>query len=162
MKNRKSIAINIQILLCVFVSNVALTGIYFVIRHELFSLMYQIEGEEVCISVRDILSGLPVPLPTIPILVVIAVMSLLSSPLYFLERRTKELHIRLICGATRSELIKIIFTSYIVHIFISFIPCIIVIYSMELLDMVTILAFVALFLSEVIVGFIYFILSKRI
>ncbi len=128
--------IDFQILIGLFITNIVFSVVIFLLKG----------------NIKETLYSLPLPLPTIPITILVAIITVLSIPVFLHDKKIRELRIRYICGATWWESYKWICYIYSLHIIIAVLPYII---GFLFLKKTTIIYLMGICLVELIYGYFY-------
>lgn len=117
-----------------------------------------------CISrenIKAVLYSLPLPLPTIPILIILVAITLFSMPFFLFDKKNKEFIIRSVCGATWKKIYIWISGIYIMHIVISIMPCIFLCILFQ--NHLSLIFFIIIIgLLEILFGEFYMIIKTKI
>lgn len=147
----------IHLFICILLSNIVLSTIYFALLKEANRMSGHPDFFYVINNLRSILSGIFLPLPTLPILAIIAFFTIVSTPSFYCERRAREIYIRLLCGATRKDVYNILLIDYFKLVILSTIPCVISAIVIEVKVSVCVIVLLSLFLLNLLIAFIYFV-----
>ncbi len=112
-------------------------------------------------NLKDVLYSLPLPLPTIPILIILATITLCSMPFFLFDKKNREFIIRIVCGATWKKIYLWLSGIYIWHIIISIIPCIF--YCIMFPKHLSLIPFILVTgLIEILYGEFYMLIKSKI
>jgi len=115
---------NMQVIVANIISNILLIGVYLVLVNEYAGYRQPADSLSNLDVLRDLIFGLTVPIPTVPILVCLSLVTLFSMPPYFLQTRIREIHIRFVCGALKRNVFLFLSESYVMQQLFSFVFCI--------------------------------------
>jgi hypothetical protein len=116
-----------QVIIANIISNILLIGIYFVLANEYAGYIQPVDSISNLDVLQDLIFGLKVPIPTIPILACLSMGTIFSMPPYFLQTRIREIQIRFFCGAQKRNVVLFISGTYAMYQLFSFLFCILVV-----------------------------------
>lgn len=106
--------VDINIVAAIFISNIILSGLVTVILPKINGKLIKVN--QFFFGLKELLYQFSFPLPTIPIVVALIIITLCSLPVFYIEKYEKEINIRILCGATKKDLFYFILAKYCLYI----------------------------------------------
>ena len=162
-KRSYSSNIDINILIGIFISNIILAALFNIILSKIDGNL--IMSNNIFIDIKELLYQFSLPLPTIPIIVALVIITLFSLPIFYVEKHEKELRIRHFCGATRKNLFCFLVRKYCLYILLAYFVCLFSLTEKpNLRFLIVAKVWSVLFVSEIIfsVLIIYYLIRQQL